>query len=185
MNLIVGLGNPGKKFDCTRHNIGFFAIDALQKLLGTSAWKKSARCQSIISTNQSLILAKPQTFMNESGTAVRLLARYYKIKSQNIWVIYDDIDLAFGSLRIRMNGSAGTHNGMRSIISCLGSNDFPRFRIGIKPLDHEIKDLSRFVLKKFPKKDLAIVNASIENAACAVQTALQKGITSAMNMYNT
>ena len=133
MYLIVGLGNPGTKYAHTRHNVGFDVLDALSKKLGVSISRErdNALTGECFVGGQKVILALPQTYMNLSGEAVLPLANYYKIPPENLLVVYDDIDLAQGTIRIRKNGSAGTHNGMRSIVGLLGYEDFPRLRVGV------------------------------------------------------
>ncbi|MBR2968684.1 MAG: aminoacyl-tRNA hydrolase [Clostridia bacterium] len=153
MYLIVGLGNPGKKYDNTFHNSGFLAIDELADRLDVSFGKKIT-CKAVLAEGfvggEKVILAKPQTYMNLSGESVRELVAYYKLPLSNLMVFYDDYDLPLGALRIRPHGSAGTHNGMRSIVKELGSTEFARVRIGIKPpeqlvpiMDYVLADRSR------------------------------------------
>jgi len=154
MILIVGLGNPGKKYEKTRHNVGFRVVDALKKSLDFARDK--------------LILLKPQTFMNQSGKAVKSLMAYYKLPLANLWIIHDDIDLPLGAIRVSQNvGSAG-HKGVESIIKALGTKDFLRFRIGI---GHEQKeDAENFVLKKFTKKEEKILERVIKEAIEIIKT---------------
>lgn len=187
MKLIIGLGNPGTEYKETRHNIGFRIIDAFAKKSNFPAWQKSPKFKAYFTKmalgKHAVILAKPNTFMNESGLAVRAVQQYYKISTPDIWVMYDDIDLPLGSLRIRKQGSGGTHNGMKSILSCLLSEQFPRFRVGIKP-DHMVRDLSRYVLGKFTKKESPLVNQVLKQALDALNCALDINIETAMNRYN-
>lgn len=184
MYLIVGLGNPGKKFDGTRHNVGFQAIDYLAKKEGIKVNKlkfKSLIGEGRIGRNK-VILMKPQTFMNVSGEAVIAAMNYYGIEVEKLIVIYDDIDTAAGKLRIRVKGSAGSHNGMRSIISLIEVSDFPRVRIGIgKPTRGELAD---FVLSRFTKAESKIIDPIIENAGDSIGVILKDGIDKAMNEYN-
>ncbi|MDO4754074.1 MAG: aminoacyl-tRNA hydrolase [Bacillota bacterium] len=185
MFLIVGLGNPGKRFDLTRHNAGFLALDLLAERLGTKINK--IKFQSLIGEAQfggeKLVLMKPQTFMNLSGEAVRAAAEYYKIPSEHIIVIYDDIDIAFGSLRLRPKGSAGTHNGMRNILYQLETEHFPRVRIGIKG-DRRGAELHEYVLSRFAKEDERTLKEVLKCAADAALAIVEEGVDSAMNRFN-
>jgi len=192
MNLIIGLGNPGTKYKKTRHNIGFMVIDELfsiwQKEYGFEKFKMNKKLAAEISTgkldNNKIILAKPQTFMNNSGQAVQLLKKYYKIEPKNIWVIHDDIDLPLGKLRIRKNGSAGGHNGIKSIVEHLGTQDFPRFRLGISPADDKRGDASNFVLHKFSRKEQVVLQEVIQDTVGAIEMALGQGVERAMNNFS-
>lgn len=168
MKLVVGLGNPGIKYLKTLHNLGFMAVELLAEKHGVSFNKKGFKGEygEKNINGEKVIFLKPQTFMNLSGDCVQELSAFYKIPSQNILVIYDDLDIAIGYLRIRANGSAGTHNGMRSIVSRLGTTDFPRIRIGTKPeVQYEIID---YVLSDIRKEDepkfRQSVNASVDAA---------------------
>lgn len=149
--LIVGLGNPGKEYVHTRHNAGFLAVDNLADAL-QEHWKLDKRAQAeIIETryfDQKIILAKPQTFMNLSGTSVASLSHHFQIPSENIWVISDDVALPLGTVRVRRDGSAGGHNGLKSIIESLGQENFVRFRLGVNPPPENIP-LEKYVLQKF------------------------------------
>ncbi|MFN7160597.1 MAG: aminoacyl-tRNA hydrolase [Candidatus Gracilibacteria bacterium] len=169
MKLIVGLGNPGKEYETTRHNAGFMAVDFLQKKFSLADWKieKSMKAEltkgSINGT--TVILAKPTTYMNLSGESVVAIKNFYKIEEKDILIVFDDVDLPIETLRFREKGSAGTHNGMRSIVQLLGSEDFPRLKIGIQP-SHKIKDLSSYVLGRMTEDELAalgILESSIES----------------------
>ncbi|MFH0952469.1 MAG: aminoacyl-tRNA hydrolase [Patescibacteria group bacterium] len=150
--LIVGLGNPSKAYRATRHNLGFLAVDKLADQAGEKfslAKKHNAQLANIQQNNQQWLLAKPQTFMNNSGSAVRSLVQYYKIDLNNLWIISDDVDLSFGKIRVRQQGSAGGHQGLQSIINELGTNEFNRLRIGLgsnRPLKIPAED---YVLQKF------------------------------------
>lgn len=147
MYLLVGLGNPGKQYENTFHNAGFIALDGIAEELRASFTKKT--CKALVAETfigkEKVLLAKPQTFMNSSGESVRELVNFYKIPLSNIMVFYDDYDIPVGALRIRAHGSAGTHNGMRSIVKELGSGEFPRARIGIKP-QTEVMPIIEYVL---------------------------------------
>ena len=147
MYLLVGLGNPGKQYENTFHNAGFIALDQIAEEFRASFTKKT--CKAVVAETfigkEKVLLAKPQTFMNSSGESVRELVSFYKIPLSNVMVFYDDYDIPVGALRIRAHGSAGTHNGMRSIVKELGSTEFPRARIGIKP-EKEIMPIIEYVL---------------------------------------
>lgn len=185
MYLVVGLGNPGKQYETTRHNVGFVAIDEIAKKIDVKIDK--LKFKSIIGEGRiggkKIILAKPQTFMNLSGQAVVELMKFYKIEPQNLIVIYDDIDLEVGKLRIRKSGSSGTHNGMRNIIALTGKQDFPRIRIGVsRPRPGQ--DLANFVLSRFEKTEVDTMISVIENSALAVIETMTSDLDKAMNMYN-
>jgi peptidyl-tRNA hydrolase, PTH1 family len=182
--LIVGLGNPGAKYDRTRHNIGFDLIDQLAK-----RWQipvsDQKRFQGIVGegwvNRQKIVLLKPQTFMNLSGQSVRSVLDWYKLDPTEVLVLYDDLDLPLGKLRIRLAGSAGGHNGMKSIISHLGTPTFPRLRMGIgKSQDEAISH----VLGKFSVAEASIVTDILQLSADAVDLSLGSGVEQAMNKYN-
>ena len=185
MYIIVGLGNPGDKYEKTRHNVGFNVIDILAKEYGISVSK--IKHKALIGEgrvgSEKVLLVKPQTYMNLSGETLIDIYNYYKVDMENIIVIYDDIDLDVGKIRIRKKGSGGTHNGMRSIIKCLGSNEFPRVRVGIsKPKNGQ--DLADFVLSRFSKEDEKSLQESFENSVAAVDCAIRNDLDLAMNRYN-
>ncbi len=185
MYIIMGLGNPGKQYEGTRHNAGFIAIDEISKNLGIKVDR--LKFKSIIGEgrigNEKVVLAKPQTFMNLSGQAAVDLMNYYKADRSKLIVIYDDIDLPVGSVRIRTKGSAGSHNGMKNIIYLLGYDDFPRIRIGVsRPRPGQ--DLASFVLSKFEKSEIQPIIGSIETAAKAAVEAVETSVDVAMNRYN-
>lgn len=183
--LIIGLGNPGSKYENTRHNVGFDTIDLLAFKHGikVSKLKHKALSGDGELEGEKVILVKPQTYMNLSGESVRDIIDWYKVPLKNIILIYDDVDLAVGKIRIRPKGSSGTHNGMRSILYHVQSEDFPRIRIGIgRPPNGW--DLADFVLSKFSNEERKVVNESIENAAAAVAAILSSGAEAAMNKYN-
>lgn len=183
--VVIGLGNPGKRFENTRHNVGFDAIDRLSlkhKIAVTKVKHKAVIGDGFIG-DKKVLLVKPQTFMNLSGESVREIIEWYKVSVKNIIIIYDDIDLPVGKLRIRPKGSAGTHNGMRSVIYQIESDDFPRIRIGVnKP--PQGWDLADFVLSKFSPDERKNVDMAIENAAEAVEVILKSGVDNAMNRFN-
>jgi len=190
MKLIVGLGNPGKEYEETRHNCGFMAISSLRSILDFSTFKLKKKFNSFVSKGKidgkKIILARPQTFMNESGRAVFAIAFFYKIKADDIWVIYDDLDLPLGKIRIRLGGSSGGHKGVQSIIDNLKTDNFVRFRIGITPTGPGALKIpaEKFVLQKFRKGEKENIIKTIHRAAEAIRFALKKGIKEAMNKYN-
>lgn len=186
MYIIVGLGNPGKAYENTRHNVGFKTVDLLSNRLNINVSKK--KFNALIGegsiAGEKIVLLKPQTYMNLSGESVIQALKWYKINLSNLLIIYDDVDLEVGNIRIRAHGSAGTHNGMRSVIDYIDSEEFPRIRIGIgKPAnpDYELAD---FVLSRFPQSEEENIKGSIDSAADAVVVLIQKGIDFAMNKYN-
>ena len=186
MYIIAGLGNPDLKYRGTRHNAGFCALDALaerNRIQVASRQHRALTGKGMIH-GQKVILAKPQTYMNLSGESVRELADYYKIDiEQELIVIYDDINLEPGQLRIREKGSAGGHNGIKNMIACLGSDVFARVRIGVgkKP---EHMDLVDHVLGHFAGEEQKLMEQSFENAARAVEVMLYEGTAAAMNLFN-
>lgn len=184
MYIIVGLGNPGKQYDYTRHNIGFHAIDyiAHQHDIKITKIKHKALVGEGFIKGKKTLLVKPQTYMNLSGNSVREIMDYYKETSENLVTIYDDIDLETGIIRIRKKGSAGTHNGMRSIIYDIQTDLFPRIRIGIGR--DERMELSNYVLSKFKEEEIEIMQKSIVQTSQAVELFIEHGIDKAMNEYN-
>ncbi len=189
MILLIGLGNPGEKFVNTRHNLGFDFLDYLYKLGNFSPWQEKKRLQSLVSRgllfDKEVILAKPQTFMNNSGEAVVKLLRFYKVPLSCIWVVHDDIDLLLGSFKIVKNRGAAGHNGVKSIIQSLNNKNFVRFRIGIKPKKFP-KNYNRkvFVLEKFTKKEQKVLEKVKKDFAKATKMALQNDIQKAMTEFN-
>lgn len=185
MKIVVGLGNPGKEYETTKHNIGFMVIDAIAAKEAHTPWKEdfNALISTIQVDGEKVLLVKPQTFMNSSGESVGPLMRYYKVEPQDVYCIYDDMDLPVGKLRIRPNGSAGGHNGIKSLIAHIGTHEFPHFRFGIgRPLpqwtviDH--------VLAPFPKDQMDKVEKGIDDMVKAVLGTLEVGIDRGMNLYN-
>lgn len=185
MYVVVGLGNPGKQYDKTRHNVGFDVIDILAKDNNIQINKikhKAVIGEGRIGT-EKVILVKPQTFMNLSGQSLLDIYSFYKLDPENIIVIYDDIDLDVGKIRIRKKGSAGTHNGMRSIIYNLKFDDFKRIRVGVsRPQNGQ--DLASFVLSKFKKEEMDSLDESLQRSAYAVEAIVKEGIDVSMNKYN-
>ncbi len=175
MKLVFGLGNIGAAYADTYHNVGFFAVDRLAERIGAPAFsvKKNAEVADCVYAGGRVMLLKPTTYMNLSGDAVGYFSRYYKVEPKDILVIYDDIDIKKGVVRARPNGSAGTHNGMRDIVLKLGSQDFPRVRIGtgIRPPYMDLKD---YVMMKMPQQERELMTASAD-AACDFAEAWLRG----------
>lgn len=185
MFIIVGLGNPGTKYRGTKHNVGFDTIDCLADRNNSEIKKIKHRAiygETKIG-NEKALLVKPQTYMNNSGESVIQIINYYKIPVENVIVVYDDIDIEPGTLRVRPKGSAGSHNGMKSIINHLQDDKFPRVRIGIGK-KKEGYDLAHHVLSGFDKDERVIVDEAIERAAKAVETIITDSVNKAMNEYN-
>ena len=184
--LIAGLGNPGREYERSRHNTGFRAIDILAESLNCRIDK--AKFQGLYGQctygGRKLMLLKPQTYMNLSGKSVLALSAYFHIPPQNIIVMFDDISLEPGRLRIRGNGSAGGHNGIKSIIAELGSQDFPRVKIGVGAKPHPEMDLADWVLGSFSAKDEKAMAVSLKNAADAALSIVEKGVSESANRYN-
>lgn len=185
MYVVVGLGNKGSQFAETKHNIGFVAIDyfAKQHDIKFNKVKHKAEIGEGIISGEKLMLVKPQTYMNASGECVMDIVNFYKLPLENLIVIYDDIDLPVGKVRIRPSGSSGTHNGMRSIICLLNKQDFPRIRIGVGK-QPEYMDLADYVMTKFSKDELPLIEEAIKKATHTVEEITRSGISSAMNKYN-
>lgn len=187
MKLIVGLGNPGRKYERTRHNLGFLLIDQLieQSTIVSSRTECEAIVTKVTLADQNCLLAKPQTFMNLSGKAVSCLAsKHYIDTNTNLLVIFDDVALPIGRLRVRPNGSAGGHNGIKSIIAELNKNVFPRLRLGIKPTE-PILELADFVLSPFEKNEVDTVEKMLSVGRETVEIWLAQGIDKAMAFANT
>ena len=184
--LVVGLGNPGAKYETTRHNAGFLFITYLEDKLNFKA--KKLKFHALIGDarigSSKVLFMKPQTMMNNSGTAVSECAKFYKIPVENIIVVFDDISLEPGRLRIRRKGSAGGHNGIKSIIAHLGSENFPRIKIGVGAKPHPDYDLADWVLANFPKKDISAVRNAIEDGADALEMLVKGDFEGAMSKYN-
>lgn len=183
--VIVGLGNPGKKYEGTRHNTGFYVIDELAHTadIRIKRLKHMALYGKGTIGNKKVVLYKPQTFMNSSGESVREILKWYKISLDRLIIVYDDIDIELGKIRVRRKGSAGTHNGMKSVLFNIRSEDFPRVRVGIgRP--SQGRNCVGFVLGKFNSDERKVMLDSIKNAAGAVKTIITEGIETAMNRYN-
>lgn len=185
MYYIVGLGNPGIQYENTRHNAGFITIDYLARKYSIDVRKikfKSLIGQGVISGHK-VMLVKPQTYMNNSGEAIREIYKYFDFDHDKLIVIYDDIDIDFGSIRIRKKGSAGTHNGMKSIIYNLEFDDFPRIKVAVgkKP---SYMDLANFVLSGFSKQEAKIIEDEVKLASDAIEMILEEGIEKSMSIFN-
>ena len=183
--LIVGLGNPGREYERTRHNLGFMLIDLLADQ--SRSLVKREECRSLVGRavieNETVELAKPQTYMNLSGEAVSCLLKKADRSVEKLIVISDDLALPFGSIRVRPKGTHGGQNGLRSIIDCLGTQEFVRLRIGIQP-EHPIASASNFVLENFTKDDSKTVEKILETAADAVRSIIKEGTEKAMARFN-
>ena len=184
MYIICGLGNPGKQYEDTRHNMGFKALDVLSSRLGVSLSKLKYKALMGDATynGEKILLVKPMTYMNLSGESLRPIMEFYTETADHLIVIYDDVDLELGALRVRKSGSAGTHNGMRSVIYQLQYDDFPRIRIGLGK--HGIIPLDRFVISKVPANEQETLSKTIHDAADAALCIVSDGIDAAMQKYN-
>lgn len=212
MKLIVGLGNPGEKYENTRHNLGFMAVERFLKdfaPVNQTTWSDEKKLKSAIvlldwqpktGKAERVIIAKPKTFMNNSGMAVSLIAHYYNVASEDIWIAYDDLDLPTGSMKIRCGGAAAGHHGVESIMATLDTDKFWRFRMGIGlPHGHRVDgdgvehlqsrrtvgDVEDYVLGTFGTKERNKIRDVIKSCAQAFEVALEKGMTPAMNRFNT
>ena len=184
--MIVGLGNPGKDYEKTRHNVGFRSTDLLAGLLKTKIdrLKFKALTRMVNYNGMKVLLVQPQTYMNLSGAAVSALATYYKVKPERILVIFDDISLPVGRIRIRKDGSAGGHNGIKSIIQSLGTDQFPRVKVGVGAKPHPDYDLADWVLSKFSAQEEKDLAPAMENAAKAALMVLDQGTEKAASASN-
>lgn len=185
MYLIIGLGNPEEEYARTRHNMGFDTINKISEKYNIKVNKN--KFNSLYGTGtiegERVILLKPQTYMNLSGTALRDFMNFYKLSSKDIIVIYDDLDIEPGIIKIRKKGGPGTHNGMKSVVKEIGTEDFSRIRIGIGNPEYK-NDLLNYILTRIPDDEYKILQSSINNAAEAVCEIIRNGIDSAMNLYN-
>lgn len=201
MKLIIGLGNPGQKYEKNRHNIGFMVVEQFLKDYEKSKdtlWKNQTKFKSDIAEfewqpkigpAEKIILAKPKTYMNNSGMTVQLLANFYKVQPQNTWIIHDDIDLPLGHFRIRLGGGDAGHRGLQSIILSLNNGSFWRFRLGIgRPKDqlntNTTKGIDDYVLGNFTPQEWGKIRELIKRGTKAIEEALENGMDSAMNRYN-
>ncbi len=184
--LVVGLGNPGKKYEFTRHNTGYMCLDAYALKADFKINRirfKSLTGDTMIAGHRCLFI-KPQTFMNNSGEAVREAADFYKISAENIIVVFDDVALPFGSMRVRRSGSDGGHNGLKSIIYHLHSNNFPRVKVGIGAKPHPEMELADWVLSSFTKEELTILRGVAEKVPDAIELMVTGNAEKAMALYN-
>lgn len=192
MILLVGLGNPGERYKRTRHNIGFTLCEALANKYNSS-FKHEKKFNAEIAelgidelSEEKVIIARPHTFMNSSGEAVERIASFYKIPTDKIWIIFDELDLPLGTIKVQPRGGAGTHNGMKSIVKVIGEK-FPRLRIGIESRGQSaptFQDTSSFVLSEFFSKEKEIVIDVLDRSIQAIETALNDGVDAAMNKFN-
>lgn len=185
MYLIVGLGNPEEEYSKTRHNMGFNTINKISQQYNIEV--KQNKFQALYGSGmiekEKVILLKPQTYMNLSGNSVKEVVDFYKIEKEKILVIYDDMDIEPGKIKIRKKGSAGRHNGMKSIIQMIGTEEFPRIRVGIGRPIHKDDEIN-YVIGAIPEEDLKRLDEGIEKAQKAVEEILRNGVDSAMNKYN-
>ena len=184
--LLVGLGNPGDKYDNTRHNVGFAAIDQLAEELRVPVQKLKYRAltQSVELGGAKVLLMKPITYMNLSGEAVGEATRFFKIPADHVLVLSDDVSLPVGKLRVRRSGSAGGHNGLKNIIQHLGTDQFPRIKIGVGQKPHPDYDMADWVLGKFAGEDLKAISQAIQRAGKAAECYIARGPDQAMNQFN-
>lgn len=189
--LIIGLGNPGQKYDHTRHNVGFDAVDRLAASWGI-ALSEERKFQGVVGSGrgphgEKIHLLKPLTYMNRSGQSVRAVLDWYKLQPESVMVIYDDMDLPLGKLRLRLSGSAGSHNGMKSLVAHLSTQNFPRLRIGIgapkTPSGHD-KDTVSHVLGQFAAEEKPLVTAVLNLVTEVTEVCFGRGVEMAMNRYN-
>lgn len=184
--LVVGLGNPGTKYETTRHNAGFLFIENMENEYGFKA--KKLKFHALIGdtkiAGKKVLVMKPQTMMNNSGVAIKECATFYKIPSDKIIVVFDDISLEPGKLRIKRKGSAGGHNGIKSIIAHLGTEEFPRIKLGVGQKPHPDYDLADWVLANFPKKDIPLMRDAMDNSLKALELMVNGDTEAAMSKYN-
>lgn len=188
MKLIVGLGNPGKKYEGTRHNVGFEAVDFLRTSFNFDEFKRvdKHKCDMTegVIGEEKVILIKPQTYMNLSGQSVRSVAQFYKIPMDEVIVIYDDVDLPSGNLRVRPNGSAGGHKGIKSLIQELGTEEFIRVRLGIAPIEVFRGNLEDYVLGKLKEEESILLEGNIKKLPELLELLFSKGVEEVMQHYN-
>ena len=187
MKLIVGLGNPGREYADNRHNIGFMCLDGVAKKNGIKLNERQGKAKTGSGHigGEEVTLVKPQTFMNLSGDAVAALVRKLKVEPQDILVIHDDLDLPLGRIRIREKGGAGGHNGLKSIIARLGTQEFARVRVGIgRPQEGDRTDVIDYVLEDFARSEQPVIEETCQKVAEAVEVAVSDGVGTAMNRFN-
>ncbi len=182
----MGLGNPGPQYEMTRHNAGFLAMDRLAQALGVKVSRAKFKALTALVTveGQRVLLLMPQTFMNNSGEVVGQAARFYQIPPERIVVVFDDISLPVGRIRVRAEGSAGGHNGLKSIIAHLNSQAFPRVKVGVGEKPHPDYDLAAWVLSRFTPQEKTKLDPALDNAAQAAVTLLSKGFQAAASQFN-
>ena len=186
MKLIVGLGNPGIEYQFTPHNLGFLAVDRIAEQCGVVVNNRHCRAQTARARigDEELVLAKPETFMNLSGMSVRELVEKYEVQpASGLVLLYDELDLPFGALRVRPRGRSAGHNGVESVMSALGTQEFTRIRMGVAP-DHPVADGAKYVLAQFKKAQYPVVDEVLDAAAEAVKVILADGVQAAMNRFN-
>jgi PTH1 family peptidyl-tRNA hydrolase len=186
VKLIVGLGNPGIEYQFTPHNMGFLAVDRIAEECGVRVNNRHCRAQTARTriAGQEVVLAKPETFMNLSGASVSELVREYEAKpEEDLILLYDELDLPFGTLRVRPRGRSAGHNGVQSIIGALGTQEFTRIRLGIGP-DYPVGDGARYVLSQFKKAQYPVIDQVLDTTAEAVKVILAEGVQAAMNLFN-
>ena len=181
IRIIVGLGNPGRDYAATRHNVGFMVLDRLAAHFGAE-WKLEKAYKAEIAAGPGVLLVKPQTFMNSSGESAGPLMRYFKFEPEQVLVVYDDISFPVGTMRLRAGGSAGGHNGMKSLIAHLGTEKFPRLRVGISAPGQ--KQMVSHVLGKFAPDERPLLDEALLKASAAALTALRDGFDAAANQFN-
>ncbi|MDP9380025.1 MAG: aminoacyl-tRNA hydrolase [Chloroflexota bacterium] len=184
LTLVAGLGNPGPEYAHTRHNIGFLVVEEVARRLRATSLKRAHRAEiaEAAAGARKVLLAKPQTYMNNSGQSIASIMRFYKLPVEDLLVVYDDLDLAFGRIRIRPDGSAGGHNGVRSLIQSLNAQDFPRVRVGIGRPSHG-GGIS-YVLGRWTQEERQGLSSVVSDAADAVEAVLNDGLVAAMNRFN-
>jgi len=181
--MVVGLGNPGNHYTGTRHNVGFMLVDRIAKEQGLR-WARAKIWKAEITKGDGLVLVKPLTFMNDSGTAISRIAHHHRLQPHQILVVYDDVALPLGQIRLRAKGSAGGHNGIKDTIRALNTDSFPRVKIGISPGDLNPARLSDFVLGKFTKEERSELETVLPHVRNAVTHSLEHGFEAAMNQFN-
>ena len=188
MRIIIGLGNPGEKYKETRHNIGFKIIDEFGKKNSFPKFRLSKKTNSLISkkeiNGEEILLSKPQTFMNDSGRAVKKLVSHFKFHVSSLIVVHDDIDLLLGKIKIVKNRGSAGHKGVESIIKELGSKNFIRIRVGILPQKNKPKDTKKFVLERFTKEEKEVIEKVIKKTTLALLTLIEKDLEKTMSIYN-
>jgi PTH1 family peptidyl-tRNA hydrolase len=187
--IVLGLGNPGFRYERTRHNLGFRVVDRVAQGRGVRLGQagspsRAAAVAELSGSEGTLVLARPRTFMNRAGRAGVALCHHYHAAPEDLLVVYDDADLELGRLRIRLSGSAGGHNGLQSLIDALRSDRIPRLRLGVRGATRDTHDLADYVLAPFEPEEEALAAALVELASAAVETALQEGLPAAMNRYS-